>query len=865
MPKRPPKPSGKLAGPPRWLFPAGAIVGGLVLLALAVIVTLNRTDSLAVRRSLLSAQEAAASVARIDETLTLCARMAAQTGERRWRERFEQNLPLFTASADELARALPPADAGKLRKALSARVAVERRANALSAAGRTEEARQVLAGDDARGRKETFARERTRLARRIQAEAATRLGRLEFRTQAAALAALIALGSIGASVGWLLRALRSVQWDLSVQSKECQRAQNELQIARAQLSAQSSQLNEARQAADRAMVEQIGQSRERDARNRLLSTAFENANDVVMITDATPGQPVRVLHVNDAFERMTGYSRYEILGRSPSILQGEGTDPLVRAAVRERLEAGEPMQAELLNYRKDGTAFWVELNIQPVCDENGFQTHWVSIQRDITERKEIADTIYRQSRHDALTGLPNRMLYQERLAQAIEQVEGERDQVGVLFFDLDRFKHINDTLGHTAGDQLLKRVAERIQSKLRPEDTVARIGGDEFTILLPRINGPDQATRAATRLLEALSRPFVIDGHELYVTASIGISIAPHDGSDIEALLKNADIAMYKAKDEGRDSFRIYSKEIDKSSQDRIALETNLRKALEKDEFILHYQPQVDLKTGHIFGAEALIRWQSPTLGRVSPGMFIPIAEETGLISAIGEWAIADACRQAQHWREVGLDLRVSVNLSAREFMQRDIVTRIATLLSETKFPPHLLDIELTEGTLLQVGKASDTLHSLKALGVRLSVDDFGTGYSSLSYLRNLPLDILKVDKSFVDGLGDDRKSEAVVRALIELGHGIGVEIIAEGVETEIQRAALIDMGCDAMQGYLLSPPIAPEAFIALVKTQSAREHEAPPPHVLTVVDGGQPIVAATLEPAAPARAPRRRTPKKAA
>jgi diguanylate cyclase (GGDEF)-like protein len=512
-----------------------------------------------------------------------------------------------------------------------------------------------------------------------------------------------------------------------------------------------------------------------------------------------------------------------VLGKPPKLLQGPETDVQTVEGLRQHIQAGEAAHAELLNYHRDGTPFWVELNIMPVHDERGFHTHWVSIQRDITERRQAEEKIYYQSRHDALTGLPNRMYYQEQLATAIEQAQRKGSLVGVLFLDIDRFKHINDSLGHIVGDTFLQKVAARLLTKVRPQDTIARIGGDEFTVLLPGMGEIDSIKATADRLLAAMHEPFEVEGHELFATASIGVSIAPEHGEDIATLLRNADAAMYSAKDEGRDGIRLYSPHLTERGTDRLKLETHLRKALEKNEFILNYQPQIDLKTGKIFGAEALIRWENEELGRVSPVQFIPLAEEIGLISAIGEWTLNEATKQAKMWDSRGYNLKVAVNLSAKQFADPSVVKLVRGVLDRTMLPPDRLDIELTESTLLQVGKASGILKQLKGLGVKLSVDDFGTGYSSLAYLKSLPLDVLKIDKSFVDGLGEDKRSAAVVHALIELARGIDAETVAEGVEIERQRDILANMGCDAFQGFLVSPAVLPDAFEKLLITFNAQ------------------------------------------
>jgi diguanylate cyclase (GGDEF)-like protein/PAS domain S-box-containing protein len=609
-----------------------------------------------------------------------------------------------------------------------------------------------------------------------------------------------------ASHGSFRRNRRRWRAEQGAQQQTFLRAQEELLQARQSLDSKTIELAQLSELNSTLEKEVLRSSEKMDRQLLLLERSIEAANDVMMIAEADPTMP-RVIRVNRAFERMTGYARYEIEGRSPKMLQGPKTDPATVADIRSHLDAHQPVQAELLNYRKDGTEFWVELNIQPVFNDTGELIYWISIQRDITERKKAEEKIWWQANYDALTGLPNRFFYQERLAAAIERAEKEGTAVGVLFFDLDRFKQINDSLGHLLGDQLLQDVAGRLKERLRGGDIIARVGGDEFTILLPTISSEKQAAVVAQKLLDALDAPFFIEGHELFVTASIGISMAPQDGRDITTLLRNADVAMYRAKEQGRDSYRVYNETMNARTLDRLVLETHLRRALERDEFILLYQPQINLRTGEVIGVEALLRWENPHLGRVSPAQFIPIAEETGLIIEIGDWVLREACQQAAYWQRNGRFYRMSVNLSARQFELKDLPERVAQALSASQMAPQYLDLELTETTLLRGLSAAESLQRLKDRGVRLSVDDFGTGYSSLSYLRHFPLDVLKIDRSFVQGLAEDRKSEAVVRALIELAHGVGLEVIAEGVETEMQRTALVAMNCDAMQGYLVSAP----------------------------------------------------------
>ena len=575
-----------------------------------------------------------------------------------------------------------------------------------------------------------------------------------------------------------------------------------------------------------ALETQVRQMQRTLAKATRLESAVESTNDVIMLYEAPlqPGQPMRLIYVNPAFERMTGYSRDELGLQSPKMLQGAQTDPETVAYLTGKLRLFQPVRVELLNYKKDGTPFWVELNIQPIYDANKLPGGWMSVQRDISEQKSAAERMAYQATHDALTGLPNRTLFDRRLADAVAAAKAADGQVGILFFDLDRFKQINDTLGHPVGDELLQQVASRLSARLSRHDTVARMGGDEFTILMPDLRHPDIAAETAQALLETMDEAFEIDGQELFVTASIGVSLAPRDGTDAATLLKNADTAMYRAKEEGRDGFRVYTPSMNARAKDRLELETQLRRALDRNELYLLYQPQVDLHTGHIYGVEALIRWESPVLGRVSPIQFIPLAEETGLIIPIGDFVMREAAAQAVRWVDAGTPLRVSVNLSGRQFEQPWIVDLIAEVLKESNLPPEYFDIEMTEGMLVKGDNVKTRLHELKALGVRLSIDDFGTGYSSLSYLRTFPLDVLKIDRSFVTPMSDDAKGEAMVRALIELGHACEMEVIAEGVETEPQRAALAALGCDAMQGYLMSPPVpAREIDLLIRKTAATR------------------------------------------
>ncbi|MBD1922053.1 EAL domain-containing protein [Microcoleus sp. FACHB-831] len=436
-------------------------------------------------------------------------------------------------------------------------------------------------------------------------------------------------------------------------------------------------------------------------------------------------------------------------------------------------------------------------------------------------QRRVEDMMRHQASHDLLTGLPNRLLFNERLSLALANTHITRgEMLAAVFLDLDCFKTINDTLGHAVGDQLLKSTAKRLTSCLRETDIIARWGGDEFTLLLSPISCAEDAGKIAQRILAVLNVPFKFDGQELYIKASLGIALAPYDGEDAETLLKNADAAMYRAKQQGRNNYQMYTPAIGNKALERLVLENKLYKALEREEFVLHYQPQVDLKSGQIVGMEALIRWQSPELGLVPPYQFIPLAEETGLICPIGEWVLRTACAQNRLWQEAGLPpIHIAVNLSARQFHQGNLVKTISQILVETDLEPCYLELEITESIAMQdIELTISVLQKLQNLGIQISMDDFGTGYSSLSSLKHFPLDKLKIDRSFVRELPLDSKDAAIITAFVALGKGLNLKVVAEGVETLEQLGFLREVQCDAMQGYLFSKPVTAEAATQLLK-----------------------------------------------
>lgn len=432
---------------------------------------------------------------------------------------------------------------------------------------------------------------------------------------------------------------------------------------------------------------------------------------------------------------------------------------------------------------------------------------------EITERKRAEETVRHRAYHDALTDLPNRTLFKDRLTLALAQARRNQHMLAVMFLDLDRFKVVNDTAGHVGGDRLLQGVGDQLKGLVRDGDTVARVGGDEFTLLLPKITRVEDAVEIAQGILEAFRRLRVVAGHEFHITTSIGITIYPTDDGDAEALLRNADIAMYRAKEEGRSNFQVYAPAMNTQILERLALENDLRHGLEREEFVVYYQPQVNISTGQIVGTEALVRWQHPERGLVSPMEFIPVAEETGLIVPLGEWVLHAACAQNKAWQEAGHpSLRVAVNLSAWQFQQRNLTERVAQVLKETGLDPHWLQLEVTEGDAMQdVDFAIKTLRELKEMGVQIAIDDFGTGHSALNYLSRFPIDVVKIDRSFVCDLTIDANDAEIASTIIVMAHNLNLEVIAEGVETEEQLAFLRQRQCDEMQGYLFSKPVPAE------------------------------------------------------
>jgi len=536
----------------------------------------------------------------------------------------------------------------------------------------------------------------------------------------------------------------------------------------------------------------------------LFSKAFQASPAAIAITDGETGA---FLNVNTTFLRLLGYSPEEVVGRSSDDL-GLWEEPAERQRLVQALaENGSANDFETVFRNKSGDLVYGVISAETI--ELSGRPCVLSIVHDITERKQAEQTINHLAYHDPLTGLPNRALFRDRLNTALARARRHQEVVSVMFLDLDRFKLVNDTLGHAVGDSLLQSVASELKQLLRDEDTVARIGGDEFTILLSDLAIGD-VTRVVERVLESVKAPRSLGGREMRVTTSIGICQYPEDGDDAETLMRNADIAMYRAKEQGRDGYAFYNESLDAAAEGRLALENDLRAAIEREEFVLFYQPLVNVGDGRVVALEALIRWQHPERGLVPPGEFIPVAEETGLILPLGEWVIRTACRQAKAWQDAGLPpVPVAVNLSGYRFHRSDPCAYISQVLRETGLEPKYLHLEITEGVVLQdIDRTVEILSDLRGMGVQISIDDFGTGYSSLSYLKRLPADSVKIDRSFVSGLDTDVNDAAIATAIIAMSHSIGLKVIAEGVETEEQLAFLRQRRCDEFQGFLRARPM---------------------------------------------------------
>ncbi|MGK5076996.1 putative bifunctional diguanylate cyclase/phosphodiesterase [Janthinobacterium sp. HLX7-2] len=564
-----------------------------------------------------------------------------------------------------------------------------------------------------------------------------------------------------------------------------------------------------------------------NAELHLTATAVARLNDMVMIAEVADVPPsagaapaTRIIFVNDAFERSSGYARADVLGRSLLFQHGPATDMGELARIATAMASAQPARAELLNYNKAGNAYWVEAELVPFTGADGRQTHWVAVEREIGERKKSEADIHRLAFYDVLTGLPNRRLLMDRITHLLAASQREGKISALIFIDLDHFKHINDARGHATGDALLRMAAERLAQLMRKADTVARLGGDEFVVLLAHLaEDLDHAARTAAQIAEkvraAIARDFDIAGQSYHCSASIGVTLLPKAGQQAHDLLREADIAMYRAKAEGRNGIAFFEASMQAGVERRLTLERSLARALDAGQLRMYVQPQVD-RHGRVTGAEMLMRWPQADGTQIAPDIFIPIAEESGLIVRLGHWALREACRAATLLAQAGQPIAVSVNVSPAQFRQPDFAARVQTALAEHGTPAAALILELTEGLLIDQRDASlARMRALAGLGIRFSIDDFGTGYSSLAYLTTMPLYELKIDKRFIDHTPHDARDTAVVQAILAMARHLGLRVVAEGVETVEQADFLIAHDCDGLQGYLVARPMPLDELIA--------------------------------------------------
>ena len=574
-----------------------------------------------------------------------------------------------------------------------------------------------------------------------------------------------------------------------------------------------------------AMLQQEMQERKRAeeeirSTQTFLSSIVDNIPNMVFVKDA---KDLKFVRLNKAGEKLTGYSEKELLGKSDYDFFPKEQADFFTGKDRETLRIGKHVFiVEESIKTKDGTEKILQTKKMPILDKNGNPQYLLGISEDITERKKAEEQLTYLAQYDSLTGLPNRNLFRDRLSLTMARAKRDGKMLALMFLDIDRFKEINDTLGHTIGDEVLQAASGLLRESLRDVDTIARLGGDEFTIILENITHEDQAIVVAEKIQKAFSDPVVIQKQEIFVTASIGIALYPRDAEDIDALLQTADNAMYRAKEEGRNTYEFYAHEINAQAAERLNMQNLLRYALERQELLLHYQPKVKVKSGQIIGAEALIRWNSKELGLVSPSQFIPLAEKTGLIVPLGEWVLKTACTQNKAWQDQGIPpLVMSVNLSPRQLRQKNLMAMITGVLDKIGLAPRFLELEITESMIMHhADKAIAILQQLHQLGIHLSIDDFGTGYSSLAYLKRFPVQKLKIDQSFVRDLTVNADDASIVTAIIAMAKSLGLEVVAEGVETKEELAFLSKLHCDEYQGYYFSKPVPAEEFARLMQTR---------------------------------------------
>lgn len=554
-----------------------------------------------------------------------------------------------------------------------------------------------------------------------------------------------------------------------------------------------------------AIIRDISERVQAERDLRVAANAMSGMVEGVIITDAR----WRCVSINRAFTDITGYSEADVIGKRPRYPRSRHNDATLLRSIWKAIRKSGRWQGEIWNQRKNGEPYPELLSVSAVEDENGKITHYVGVFNDISAYKEYERRLQHLAHHDALTKLPNRAAFEEHCERALERARRERTQLALLFIDLDGFKSVNDIYGHAVGDRLLETVGQRINGTIRGDDALARVGGDEFTVLLHDIAGPESAAQVAHKLLDVLAQEIQVDGQEISIFASIGISFFPSDAGDVQTLVTHADTAMYEAKNRGRNNVQLFTSDMASDTSSRMLLSQGLKQAIDKSQFELHYQPCVILASGEIASVEALLRWNHPTLGQVSPATFIPLAEEIGLINRIGDWVLRTACEQGMQWLNSGYDpVSIAVNVSPSSFWDPEFPAKIAVALNETGWPADSLCLEITENTIMHKKNPEITLGELHAMGVRLAIDDFGVGYSSLNYLKRFPVHYLKIDRDFTKGIPGDGSDVAITKAIIALARNLNLQVVAEGIETEAQYRFMRDEGCDQGQGYMFSRPL---------------------------------------------------------
>ncbi len=554
---------------------------------------------------------------------------------------------------------------------------------------------------------------------------------------------------------------------------------------------------------------------------RLLGAAMETAANAIFVTDVEG----TIEFVNPAFEQLSGYTREEAVGATPRILKSGRQDDALYRDLWQTILSGKAWSGRVVNRRKDGELFTVTQTVTPITDEQDRLTHFVAIHEDITAKVEAEERIFHLARHDFLTDLPNRYSLTERLGRETRQAVRHERMLAVLMLDLDHFKGVNDSFGHTSGDQLLVEVAQRLSKNVRQVDLLARLGGDEFAVVQTDLKSADSAAELAARLISSVAPPFELAGQKVYTSVSVGIAISPPAEPDAEELLKQADLALYRAKEDGRNGYRFFVEEMNTEIQRRMALGQELHAALENDELFLEYQPQVDLRDRRLVGVEALLRWRHPERGILGPLEFVSIAESNGLIVPIGEWVLRTACRLAKSWQRSGLaTVPMAVNLSAAQLRSRGFAELVSEILRETELDPRFLEVELTETALMEATpRIEETIRALSELGVRISLDDFGKGYSSLEYLRRFPLNKLKIDRNFVRDIQTSRRDATILKSVVSLATQLGLDVIAEGVGPSGLLDLLLEQGCGEAQGFYFSRPLSAEDIASLLAEGSER------------------------------------------